>query len=61
MLLGADDGLNTKLAWGYVGLRVAHSLVQAVANKIMPRFSLFALSSMTLATLTARGAQVFFR
>ena len=27
-LLGAGEGLNTGLAWLYVGLRVAHSLIQ---------------------------------
>ena len=27
---GVGDGVNAWLAWGYVGLRVVHSLVQAV-------------------------------
>src|SRR4051794_16799232 len=31
-LVGAGDGVNLWLAWGYVGLRVVHSLVQALAN-----------------------------
>jgi hypothetical protein len=59
-LLGADDGLNVKLAWGYVGVRVVHSLVHSIANPIMVRFSLFALSSILLAGLTGRAAQVTF-
>jgi hypothetical protein len=59
-LLGADDDLNVKLAWGYVGIRVVHSLVHAVANPIMVRFFLFVLSSATLAGLTARSALTFF-
>jgi hypothetical protein len=40
-------------AWIYVALRVVHSLVQNTANKVMIRFSVFALSSVTLITLTA--------
>jgi hypothetical protein len=59
-LLGADDDLNVKLAWGYVGIRVAHSLVQAITNRIPVRFSLFALSSVALAGLTGRAAQLVF-
>lgn len=59
-LIGADDSLNVKLAWGYVGLRVAHSLVHSLYNPIMKRFGLFALSSSVLAVLTARGALAFF-
>ena len=59
-LIGADDDLNVKLAWGYVGVRVVHSLVQSVANPIMKRFSVFLASSAVLAALTARGALTFF-
>lgn len=29
-LIGQGDGLNLFLAWSYVGLRIAHSLVQAI-------------------------------
>jgi hypothetical protein len=28
-LIGQGDGLNAMLAWSYVGLRIAHSLVQS--------------------------------
>lgn len=59
-LIGADDKLNVNLAWGYVGVRVVHSLVQSLANPIMKRFYLFATSSMVLTALTARGALTFF-
>src|ERR1700730_13125844 len=31
-LLGAGEGLNTGLAWLYVGLWVAHNLIQAIIN-----------------------------
>ncbi len=50
-VIGQGDGMNELLAWIYVGLRVAHSLVQATANKVMVRFVLFALSSVVLMAL----------
>lgn len=51
---------NVCVLLGYVGVRTVHSLVQALVNKIMVRFSLFALSSAVLAGLTAKAAQVIF-
>ena len=56
--LEANDPLTVNLAWGYVGLRVLHSLVQALANPIMPRFYIFASSSLVLAGLTAKAAML---
>ena len=35
-------------AWGYVILRVIHSLVQVTSNKVMIRFSVFTLSTWLL-------------
>src|SRR6202035_1109578 len=40
-LLGANAGFNAGLAWLYVALRVAHSLVQATVNIAMLRFAIF--------------------
>jgi hypothetical protein len=57
-LLGRGAGANAALAWGYVGLRVAHSLVQATWNKIEVRFALFFLSSLLLIALTFNALQV---
>ena len=45
-------GFNATIAWVYVGLRIAHSLVQAISNRIIVRFALFALSSLCLIALT---------
>lgn len=56
-LVGAGDGLATWLAWAYVALRVAHSLVQATINKVMARFVIFALSSAVLMALIALAAK----
>ena len=50
-IIGQGDGMNALLAWIYVGLRVAHSLVQATGNVVMARFVLFALSSLVLIAL----------
>jgi hypothetical protein len=50
-IIGHGDGMNALLAWIYVGLRVAHSLVQATGNVVMARFVLFALSSLVLIAL----------
>jgi hypothetical protein len=50
-LLDRGAGANLALAWAYVALRVAHSLVQATWNKIEVRFGLFFLSSLALLVL----------
>lgn len=51
-LADAGGGFNAQLAWAYVALRIAHSLVQATANIIKYRFALFALSTVVLTMLT---------
>lgn len=55
-LLGKGAGLELTLAWAYVGLRVAHSLLQALVNKIEVRFALFASSSLVLLAMTMLAA-----
>ena len=59
-LIGAGDEANAFLAWIYVGLRIAHSLVQVTANRVMVRFVLFALSSVVLMVLIGRAALLVF-
>ena len=59
-VLGQGDGTNATLAWAYVGLRVVHSLVQALLNKIEVRFGLFFISSLVLIALTAQAAMLVF-
>ena len=53
--IGEGDGLNLTLAWAYVILRVIHSLLQALINKIELRFMLFILSSLVLVGLIANA------
>lgn len=55
-LLGRGEAWVLALAWTYVGLRIAHSLVQALSNHIPTRFVLFALSTLPLIALTAIAA-----
>lgn len=55
-VIGQGDGMNALLAWIYVGLRVAHSLVQVTANRVLVRFVLFALSSLVLMALILHAA-----
>lgn len=55
-MLGQGAGLALTLAWTYVGLRVAHSLLQALINKIEVRFALFAISSLVLLAMTVLAA-----
>ncbi len=55
-VIGQGDGLNEYLGWAYVGLRVIHSLVQATINKIVLRFSIFAMSSLVLMALIVHAA-----
>jgi hypothetical protein len=57
-VIGAGAELNTTLAWIYVGLRVAHSLVQALVNAVMWRFSIFMAGSLVLLILAIRLAMV---
>ena len=49
------DGDTAMMAWAYVALRIAHSLVQATWNKIEVRFTLFFLSSIALIGLIANA------
>ena len=50
-LAGEGTGINVNLAWGYVGLRVMHSLWQTLVNTIPVRIALFSLASLCLLAL----------
>lgn len=59
-LLGQGDGINATIAWIYVGLRIAHSLVQATFNKVAIRFALFVLSTFALMALTLHAGMAIW-
>jgi hypothetical protein len=52
-LMGAGTGMAVQLAWGYAILRVLHSLVQILSNRVVVRFLVFALASLCLFGLVA--------
>jgi hypothetical protein len=54
----AGGGYSAMLAWAYVVLRVAHSLVQAMINVVVYRFILWMLSSLALIGLTVQAARM---
>ena len=49
-LMGAS-ATDVAFAWGYVALRIIHSLWQATVNKVSIRFALFNLSTVCLVVL----------
>jgi len=58
-LMDFGGGINLWLAWGYVGLRVMHSIVQSTVNIVPIRFTIFFLASLCLFGLTIHaGARI---
>ena len=43
------------LAWGYVGLRILHSLIQCTINVVRFRLAVFGLASLCLLGLTVHA------
>jgi hypothetical protein len=54
-LLGQTSSTNVTLAWGYVGLRILHSLWQILVNTIPVRLGLFLLSTFCLMALAVNA------
>jgi hypothetical protein len=48
IVIGSDSRLAVLLAWGYVVLRIAHSVLQATKNVTRFRFALFFAASLCL-------------
>ena len=58
-LMDFGGGINYWLAWGYVGFRMLHSLVQGTVNIVRYRLPLFSLASLCLIGLTVHaGARI---
>ena len=51
VMTNCESPIARYAAWVYVGLRVAHSLVQSISNRIRYRFGLFLLASIALIVL----------
>ncbi len=54
-LMDFGGGINYSLAWGYVGLRMLHSVVQGTVNVVRYRLALFGLASLCLIGLTTHA------
>ena len=54
-LMGFGGGINYWLAWGYVGLRILHSLIQCTVNVVRFRLAIFGLASLCLIGLTVHA------
>lgn len=59
-LTDTGNGMNAMIAWGYVGLRMVHSLIQATVNIVAWRFPVFLLSTLCLIALTLHAAIAVF-
>jgi hypothetical protein len=59
-LVGVADSLNVQLAWAYVVLRMAHSLIQCTSNFVPLRFTVFTAASLTLMVITLRNVLALF-
>lgn len=52
--------LNVWLAWGYVALRIVHSLIQNLWNYVPARFAVFVLATLCLIGLALHGLAAAF-
>ncbi len=56
VVAGRVDAVFGWLAWGYVVLRVGHSLIHLSINKVKPRFAMFLASQLLLLAIWVRLA-----
>ena len=56
-LMGADAS-DVAFAWGYVAIRIVHSLWQSLVNRLPVRIALFAVSTICLLLLAVRALQL---
>lgn len=60
-VLKVESEAAVVLAWAYVALRIVHSLFQALGNRVLVRFGIFALASFTLFGLLGISAGAVLR
>jgi hypothetical protein len=58
LALMGPSATDIAFAWGYVALRIVHSIWQATVNKVSIRFALFILSTMCLIRLAIHAFQL---
>jgi hypothetical protein len=54
-MMNFGGGINYWLAWGYVGLRIVHSLIQCTVNIVRFRLLVFTLATLCLVSLTVHA------
>jgi hypothetical protein len=59
-MTGWGSGLNATIAWIYVALRILHSLVQVLSNRVLVRFAIFSLATLALMALAVHAAMAVF-
>ena len=59
-VLGHTDMPFIFMAWTYVALRFAHSIIQATIDKVMVRFTIFSISWVVLGAMVVREALIIF-
>jgi hypothetical protein len=59
-LTGTGDGMNATIAWAYVALRIVHSLVQVLWNRVLVRFAIHFVGSIPLLMLVTHAALAAF-
>lgn len=59
-MTGWGSGLNATIAWIYVALRILHSLVQVLSNRVVVRFAIFSLATLALTALAVHAALAVF-
>jgi len=60
-LMNLGGGITHWLAWGYVGFRVLHSLIQCTVNVVAYRFACWILASLCLLGLTIAAGLAILR
>tara|TARA_R110001599_G_scaffold101204_2_gene259018 strand:- start:73 stop:534 length:462 start_codon:yes stop_codon:yes gene_type:complete len=55
---GAASQVDVGFAWAYVAIRIAHSVWQATANKVMIRFYMFIAFTLMLFPLAGRALYI---
>lgn len=55
-IIGAGK-VDVWFAWGYVALRIVHSVYQSTVNRVPVRFAIFALSTVCLVVLAIDAAK----
>lgn len=58
VLAGDNSAVSLGFAWGYVGIRILHSLWQALVNTVLIRITLFTLSTVCLLVLSIQALRV---